>query len=64
MDAEVALHVPRLAEAARPMTIELADLIIAATAKVHGLTVLTRNLKHFAPTGVGVIDPVAQLPPE
>ena len=34
-----------------------ADLIIAATALEHGLTVVTRNLKHFEPTGVSVFNP-------
>ena len=34
-----------------------ADLIIAATALEHGLTVVTRNLKHFEPTGVPVFNP-------
>jgi predicted nucleic acid-binding protein len=62
LDVEVALAIARLAEAVRPKVIERADLIIAATAKVHGLTVLTRNLRHFMPTGVPVIDPVRSLP--
>ena len=34
-----------------------ADLLIAATALTHGLQVATRNARHFAPTGVGVINP-------
>jgi|SRR5689334_23242695 len=34
-----------------------ADLIIAATALEHGLTVATRNTRHFAPTGVPLLDP-------
>ena len=34
-----------------------ADIAIAATAKVHGLTVLTRNLKHFTPLDVPCLDP-------
>ena len=34
-----------------------ADLLIAATALEHGLTVLTRNVRHFHPTGVPVINP-------
>ena len=34
-----------------------ADLLIAATALTHGFTVVTRNVKHFAPTGVRVFDP-------
>ena len=33
-----------------------ADLLIAATALVHGLTVVTRNTGHFDPTGVAVIN--------
>ena len=36
---------------------ERADLIIAATALEHGLTVVTRNVKHFEPTGVPVFNP-------
>jgi hypothetical protein len=59
----VALEVARLAEAIRPMVIERTDLIIAATAKVHRLTVLTRNLRHFSPTGVACLDPLLTLPP-
>jgi predicted nucleic acid-binding protein len=33
------------------------DLLIAATALTHGLTVVTRNEKHFVPTGVVVVNP-------
>jgi toxin FitB len=33
------------------------DLAIAATALEHGLTVATRNVSHFAPTGVAIINP-------
>lgn len=36
-----------------------ADLLIAATALEHGLTVATRNVRHFLPTGVAVEDPFA-----
>ena len=35
------------------------DLIIAATALEHGLTLVTRNVRHFLPTGVRVQDPGA-----
>ena len=35
-----------------------ADLLIAATALEHGLTVVTRNVSHFQPTGVSVLDPL------
>ncbi len=34
-----------------------ADLLIAATALEHGLTVVTRNVRHFEPAGVKVLDP-------
>jgi toxin FitB len=33
------------------------DLLIAATARVHNLTVVTRNVQDFADTGVIVYDP-------
>ena len=34
-----------------------ADLLIAATALEHGLTVVTRNIRHFTPTGVWTLNP-------
>lgn len=36
-----------------------ADLMIAATALVHGATVVTGNVNDFTPTGVAVLDPFA-----
>jgi toxin FitB len=33
------------------------DVLIAATALVHGMTVVTRNVAHFQPTSVPVIKP-------
>jgi len=33
------------------------DALIAATALVHGMTVVTRNVGHFQPTGVAVVNP-------
>ena len=44
-----ALHVPD----PRPVR----DGLIAATALVHGLRVVTRNVADFAPLGVAVLDP-------
>lgn len=38
------------------------DIAIAATARVHDLVVLTRNLRHFRPLGVRSIDPFVTLP--
>ena len=33
------------------------DALIAATAMVHGLTVVTRDIADFEPTGVALLDP-------
>ena len=33
------------------------DALIAATALVHGMTVVTRNIDDFAPTGVELLNP-------
>jgi predicted nucleic acid-binding protein len=35
----------------------LADCVIAATARAHGATVVTRNVKDFARTGAATLDP-------
>ena len=40
-----------------------ADLLIAATALEHGLTVVTRNARHFTGAGVPVLDPSASDSP-
>ena len=45
----------RLRAAGRTMPIK--DSLIAATALVHGLTVVTRNVRDFADTGIVVYDP-------
>jgi toxin FitB len=39
---------------------EGADLLIAATALEHGLIIVTRNVRHFVPTGVLIENPFAQ----
>jgi len=41
----------------------LADIIVAATARHRGLTILSRNVKHFGPLGVAIVDPFVKLPP-
>jgi predicted nucleic acid-binding protein len=41
----------------------LADVIIAATAQHHRLTILSRNLRHLEPMGVAALDPFTKLPP-
>jgi predicted nucleic acid-binding protein len=48
----------------RRHTAAFADLAIAAIARHHDFTILTCNLKHYAPLGVATHDPVAELPPD
>ena len=43
-------------------TAGFADVAIAATAGSHGLTILTRNLRHFTPLGIQAVDPFETLP--
>ena len=40
-----------------PDPLPLIDGLLAATAKVHGLTLVTRNVADIAPTGVSTLDP-------
>ena len=40
-----------------------ADIVIAATAQRHKLTILSRNVRHFDPLGAIVLDPFVALPP-
>lgn len=54
VDAAVALHSAAMQVSdPRPER----DCFIAATAAVHGLTVVTRNTKDFAPMGVALLNP-------
>ena len=39
-----------------------ADVAIAATARRHDLTILSRNQRHFVPMDVAVVDPFLKLP--
>jgi toxin FitB len=39
-----------------------ADIAIAATARRHGLTILSRNARHFMAMDIAVVDPLEQLP--
>jgi hypothetical protein len=47
----------RAAPFAAVRTVELADELIAATALVYGLTLVTHNTRHFTHTGVPLFDP-------
>lgn len=42
-----------------PNPIPVIDGLLAATAKVHGLSLVTRNTKHVSGTGVTCVDPFA-----
>jgi toxin FitB len=43
-------------------TLPVVDGLLAATARVHDLTLATRNLKDVARTGVALLDPFALAP--
>lgn len=62
MDIETARHLARLGAETYQSTVPLPDLIIAATAARHGLTVLTRNMKDFGRLSVKALDPFVALP--
>ncbi len=47
---------------AKRRTAPLTDLIFAAAAERHELVVVTRNIKHFAGTGVAVLNPWVTAP--
>ncbi|CAH0341968.1 type II toxin-antitoxin system VapC family toxin [Rhizobium sp. CECT 9324] len=59
VDTTVALAAGRLegAALARGQNFELADILIAATAVTHHLTVVTANVKDFEPLGVECLAP-------
>ena len=42
-----------------PQPLPMIDALIAATARVHGMTVVTRNAKDFELAGVQVLNPFA-----
>ncbi|HZP74852.1 MAG TPA: type II toxin-antitoxin system VapC family toxin [Pseudolabrys sp.] len=54
VDSVVALRCARLRI---PDPVSEGDALIAATALVHGMTVVTRNVRDFAKTGAEVFDP-------
>lgn len=59
VDLDVTERWAALAEANRAAgrISDLTDELIAATAHVHGLTVVTRNIRHFEPSGCRVLSP-------
>ena len=64
IDLPTARRIGSLADYARGQGHDpgLADLAIAATAAIRGYTILTRNLRHFAPLGTSAHDPFDALP--
>lgn len=62
IDLSVAVVAGEMLDAARSHAPGYSDIAIAATAKVHDMTVLTRNERYFVPLAVKVIDPFTHLP--
>jgi predicted nucleic acid-binding protein len=50
----------RAVREAQGRRVAMADMLIAATALTHGLTLVTRNLRDFEGCGVTLVDPFAQ----
>ncbi|HWB72036.1 MAG TPA: type II toxin-antitoxin system VapC family toxin [Egibacteraceae bacterium] len=46
-----------------PDPLPVVDSLLAATARVHGLTMVTRNTAHIGRTGVPVVNPFESSPP-
>lgn len=63
-DVPVARHAGLLIDRARAtgQAPGFAGLAISATASVHDLTVLTRNIRHFTPLDIPAINPFESLP--
>lgn len=64
LDLEAARIMAQLSETTQRNTVGLPDIMIAATAKRHGLAVLTRNLRDFNRIGIAARDPLTDLPPD
>jgi toxin FitB len=64
IDIDTARHIARLAEKTYRQPIPLANLIVAATAVRHGLSLLTRNMNEMGRLAIGARDPIAKLPPD
>ena len=64
--ADVALRAGQLLAKARTGGVEVSaeDALIAATADVRAMTVLTANARHFVPMAVRYVDARVALPPD
>lgn len=58
-DANAARHWGNVVASARKrgLNVPVIDSLIAATASLHGLTIVTRNERDFAPVGVRTLNP-------
>jgi predicted nucleic acid-binding protein len=59
VDEAIALEWGRMTA---PRTVPPIDGLLAATARVHGLTLVTRNVRDFADLGVSYLNPFDPMP--
>jgi hypothetical protein len=58
VDQAIALEWRRITA---PRTVPPIDGLLAATARVHGLTLVTRNVKDFSDLGVSCLNPFVPI---
>ena len=51
-----------LADKVAPTNLFISDALIAATAIVYSMTIVTRNLADFKPTGLQIVNPCISQP--
>jgi hypothetical protein len=62
IDNDIAHIAGQLIDDARAVAPDFADIAIAATAKQHGLTLLTGNVADFAMLPIAIVNPFVRLP--
>ncbi len=58
VDSKIAMQAGRYWKLHRDLNLNMMDYLIAGTCKIHKLTLVTRNTKHFPMRDIKVIDPL------
>lgn len=60
VDSKIAIQAGKYWKQHKGLNLNMMDYLIAGTCKIHALTLLTRNIKHFPMKDINVIDPLAK----